>query len=1057
MNQNEHPPASPAAARKPVPARLRLGANASWGGRLILLWVVALDVALIHFQHYAPYEQAMNLAAVRAGARPAAVFWVVLGMQVFSYGLLARLLLASIPAGGPRARWLTAVVGLPLFFGGTGTFWWELLQWAEDIHRIVPALNAAGRGLMAAAGLAALATLGMGEGAGTFRSKLSGFIWALPWAVLLGAAAVALRSGSYFLEVVPGAGVVAEAGLNLAVTLGLMRAVGRLARPAHALRSPPAPSAVAGLVTGIVTMVLVGLALVVPGPRQELAAGRMPPLVARPTRLAFDLDDRGNKKIAATGKLRVMMGTDPFTLDVLDASDRAVLRLDGDESHASSYRGVALDRELRSLVAVPLAVPGRLLKARASLWPRPLRRAETVTAAGDELVATGRAGRARLAVKVSFFREDVVRIAVEAPADSLGLNTISIAFAAAEDERFFGLGSGRRLDRTGADRELLIEPGEADGPDPGDYVGRWSGGRAKLALTPGGPWPAPLVMSSRGLGFYLASGADPRLELKGRYGNAIRFSARGETLELYVIVAEDPLAIERKFAELVGPRPAPDPGQILPWATVSGGPDAAGKIRALCAGLREQGIPAEFVLLPPGALGPEGKGLPPELAGAVARGRELGFRFAFTDAASVGRGQADYREALSKGWLVINRVGLPYHFLTAGGSRAWLDFSNPKTVDWRQGAWKRLKAAGFSAMRLDGDHPLPPDAVLYGGLDGPAARNLHPLFYARAAAEGLGAETTIIAGSGFTGMERYAGVAWPEAADGGVAEGLAAMLNLSLAGAPMSGPGAAGAAGLAAGLAAPLMVLPEGPLDPALAKDLAERRARLWPYLYSLALAQAETGTPLARPEVLTAPADPDAYGETDQYRLGGGLLAAPILDPKAGGREVLFPADRWLDLESHELYGEGRRKVMTAQAAPLLFLGEGALLPMFDAGLDTLAAPGPAGRETRQGRADGDLTIVWIAGRDAEFTLFDGARLSARRREDSLLVRMSGGASRSYTWVVYDCDEVVGVFAEELRLDDARFTYRPGARVLTLPGLPGPELAVKVVLRPAWSLTPKD
>ena len=70
-------------------------------------------------------------------------------------------------------------------------------------------------------------------------------------------------------------------------------------------------------------------------------------------------------------------------------------------------------------------------------------------------------------------------------------------------------------------------------------------------------------------------------------------------------------------------------------------------------------------------------------------------------------------------------------------------------------------------------------------------------------------------------------------------------------------------------------------------------RYQLLPYIYSLGHQAYNTGAPIMRPLVMEFPADTTVANMTDEWLVGKGLLAAPILN--AGGkRNIYLPDDIW-------------------------------------------------------------------------------------------------------------------------------------------------------------------
>ncbi|MHB8206064.1 glycoside hydrolase family 31 protein [Mucilaginibacter sp.] len=78
-------------------------------------------------------------------------------------------------------------------------------------------------------------------------------------------------------------------------------------------------------------------------------------------------------------------------------------------------------------------------------------------------------------------------------------------------------------------------------------------------------------------------------------------------------------------------------------------------------------------------------------------------------------------------------------------------------------------------------------------------------------------------------------------------------------------------------------------------------RYQLLPYIYSLGHEAYNTGAPIMRPLVMEFPADTTVANMTDEWLVGKGLLAAPVLN--AGGkRSVYLPNDTWYDYHTGEV-----------------------------------------------------------------------------------------------------------------------------------------------------------
>ena len=106
-------------------------------------------------------------------------------------------------------------------------------------------------------------------------------------------------------------------------------------------------------------------------------------------------------------------------------------------------------------------------------------------------------------------------------------------------------------------------------------------------------------------------------------------------------------------------------------------------------------------------------------------------------------------------------------------------------------------------------------------------------------------------------------------------------------------------------------------------------RYRLIPYDDSLAHETEKTGVPLMRPLVLEFPTDPDVANKTDEWLMGRGLLAAPILNP-GGARSVYLPSDTWYEFQGNQpMKGPVTLQVSKALDEIPVYVRAGTLLPL--------------------------------------------------------------------------------------------------------------------------------
>ena len=141
-------------------------------------------------------------------------------------------------------------------------------------------------------------------------------------------------------------------------------------------------------------------------------------------------------------------------------------------------------------------------------------------------------------------------------------------------------------------------------------------------------------------------------------------------------------------------------------------------------------------------------------------------------------------------------------------------------------------------------------------------------------------------------------------------------------------------------------------------------RYRLVPFYYSLAHATYETGVPFMRPLVVEFPDDPKVENMTDEWLMGSGLLAAPILSEDSK-RTIYFPEGTWYKFDTGEVQAGGQSIDVTAPLDVIpVYVRAGTILTLGPVVENTGELPG------------GPLEVQVYAGKDADFTLVedDGA-----------------------------------------------------------------------------------
>ena len=145
-----------------------------------------------------------------------------------------------------------------------------------------------------------------------------------------------------------------------------------------------------------------------------------------------------------------------------------------------------------------------------------------------------------------------------------------------------------------------------------------------------------------------------------------------------------------------------------------------------------------------------------------------------------------------------------------------------------------------------------------------------------------------------------------------------------------------------------------GPEAEAAMRKALDLRYRLIPYYYSLAYENAATAAPLMRPLAMEFPGDEKAATLTDEWLMGKGVLAAPLLS-EGGSRAVYLPEGQWFEFDSSRVTAGAKTIQVTAKLDEIpTYVRAGTLLPL-----------GPVRQFTSQPSAE-PLELQIYGGRDA-------------------------------------------------------------------------------------------
>ncbi|MEO6921095.1 MAG: glycoside hydrolase family 31 protein [Collimonas sp.] len=326
-----------------------------------------------------------------------------------------------------------------------------------------------------------------------------------------------------------------------------------------------------------------------------------------------------------------------------------------------------------------------------------------------------------------------------------------------------------------------------------------------------------------------------------------------------------------------------------------------------------------------------------------------------------------FDEALESGLLMSDTKGQPGWIQYWGEVGVYLDFTNPKTLDW----WKeKVKTAlleyGLSATWNDNNEfEIWSDKVLAKGFGSSypvrEAKILQTLLMMRAsrqAQQEFSPEKRpyVVTRGGMAGMQRYAQTwsgdnttSWQT-----LKYNIKMGLGLALSGVSNSGHDIGGFFGPAPdqelfirwvqfGIFLPRFSIHSWNTDGSVnepwmfpqathhVRDLIKLRAKLTPYLYDLLWQAHDQYQPVTRPTFFDFPQDARCFEENDDLMIGRSLLFAPVVEAGQRTRDVYLPAGSdWIDFWSGDRFEGGQTVTLAAPwSQPPLLVREGSAIPV--------------------------------------------------------------------------------------------------------------------------------
>ncbi|MBI5609333.1 MAG: hypothetical protein HY902_10695 [Deltaproteobacteria bacterium] len=519
-------------------------------------------------------------------------------------------------------------------------------------------------------------------------------------------------------------------------------------------------------------------------------------------------------------------------------------------------------------------------------------------------------------------------------------NQTTVAWNCEPKEHFVGFGGqGFDVDHRGHRLELWVsEDGigklPAEEPPPLWFVN----GKRDQSHT-----PMPLFVSSRNYGALLRSEYRVLADVCKTDPKLLRWENQGGTLDVTLVVAGSPQAVNSKLATLLG-TPRMLPGfALMPWIDAIYG---SNNVLRIAKKLKELNIPASAIwsedwrggtgTAEDYTLDEDWKAddkLYPNMADLSKKLHDFGFKFLTYNNTFVTQDAEIWSEATTKGYAIKDSAGKPYTFI--GGKfvpATMLDLDNPDAVLWAKQVYATGLEAGADGWMADFCEWLPTDAVTAAG-SGWSRHQGYPVQYQKLNQELLdawaakdGRERLTFVRSAWLGSQPLVQVMWggDQQTDFSAGDGFPSVvpiaLGLGVAGFPYFGSDIAGYA--SAGtvptdkelffrwvpLAAltPVFRTHHGKLaqanwqwehdaeTTAHFKRWATLHTQLFPYLWMLAQTPEVA---MMRPLAWQFPAFEPGWTRTDQFMLGDRIAVAPVVSKGAVSRTVELPPIQWFPL----------------------------------------------------------------------------------------------------------------------------------------------------------------
>lgn len=455
----------------------------------------------------------------------------------------------------------------------------------------------------------------------------------------------------------------------------------------------------------------------------------------------------------------------------------------------------------------------------------------------------------------------------------------------------------------------------------------------------------PFYMSNKGYGIFVNNTGKVSYEVASENVNRVQFSVSGESLEYYVIFGPSPKEILNKYTELTGKIGLPPAWTFGLWLSTSFTTDYKEEtVLKFIDGMKARKIPLDVFhfdcfwqkdfewsnLEWNSELFPNPKKLIQEI-------HDRGVKVCVWINPYVSQKTQMFEEGAQNGYFVRRKNGEIWQWDMWQPGSAFVDFTNPKAVEWFQSKLKHLLREGVDCFKTDFGERIPVKDAKYFDSSTPAKEhNYYTYQYNKAVYEAIqdvkgSREAVVFARSATVGSQKFP-VHW-----GGdnlsnyasMADSLRGGLSLLCSG---FGFWSHDIGGFEENATADIYkrwtqfgllsshsryhgsiqyrvpwVFDEEAVENT--RKYVNLKLSLMPYIYEAAVTAHEYGTPVMRPIFFEFPEDRNTDYLDNEYMFGSDILVAPIFNDQ-GKVNYYLPGGKWTNLLSNHIYdvnGDGK------------------------------------------------------------------------------------------------------------------------------------------------------